>query len=84
MRLCLAVAVVGFVMTGCRIDNLTEPPGSLMPIGAVQHSVELGSLLVPVETLLIRNAGGSPTLWVAHATGGSAWLSLPKDVRSHS
>lgn len=78
-RMRLAFAGVGFVITGCLVDNLTKepPPGSLLPVGSLRHSVELGSLLAPVDTLVIRNAGGSPTAWVARTTGGSAWLSLP-------
>jgi len=77
MRLHLAFAGLGFVMTGCRFDNSPgPPPGPLIPVGAVLHSVELGSALVPVDTLVIRNAGGSPTAWVARAMGSSAWLSL--------
>lgn len=78
MRLRLAFAGLGFAMAGCLFDNPPgPPPGDLMAVGAVQHSVLFGIALVQVDTLVIRNAGGSPTAWVARTIGGSAWLSLP-------
>ena len=76
MRLRLAFAGVGFVMTGCLTDNLTTPPGPLIAVGPVEHYEYVGATRVQVETLVIRNAGGSPTAWVARALRGGGWLAL--------